>query len=71
MNVNHQKALDHKKNVSGRNVFFFSRMFYWKAVKNMKMLNNQVPKVLYVILKGECGTWKGCEIVFTNKYLKS
>lgn len=54
MNVNHQKLLDHKKNVSGRNFFFFQNILL-KGSKNMKMLNNQIPKVLYVIWKG--GVW--------------
>lgn len=35
------------------------------------MLNNQILKVLYIILKGICSAWKGFEILFINKYFQS
>lgn len=69
MNVNHQKRLDHKRNVSGRNLFFQNILL--RGSKKTKMLNNWIPKVLHVILKGICSVWKGCEITLTNKYSES
>lgn len=35
--------------------FIFFQNILLKGSKNMKMLNNQIPKVLYVIWKG--GAW--------------
>lgn len=50
---------------------FFPQNILLKGSKKTKMLNNQILKVLDVILKGICSAWKGFEILFINKYSKS
>lgn len=50
---------------------FFPQNILLKGSKKLKMLNKWIPKVLYVVLKGVYSAWKGCEIMFTNKYSKA
>lgn len=63
-----KKCLDHNKNVSGR-CFFFQNILL-KGNKKTKMLNNQILKILSVVLKEIHSALKGCEIMFTSKYSK-